>query len=183
MPLLYFKSKVNQFQRQFPPALTKAAGYGCTFFIHIVRLYNFNDSQHYFHNSNISAFADTFVLEEMKFYFFLFVLTVSASSTHSSYLWKPVSLNRIGWKVPPSTEKVWNTRSSWLNCALRDDEALYWVSLSIGHYEATALGNWWYWVSRGHLCLYILHKVEIWKGVTHAWQTDRLWKIVLLSSL
>ena len=58
------------------------------------------------------------------------------------------------------------TRSSWLNCALRDDEAVYWVS--IGHYEAVAVGNWWDWVSRGHLCLYILHKVEIWKGVTHA---------------
>ena len=26
------------------------------------------------------------------------------------------------------------TRSIWLNCALRDDEAVYWVS--IGHYEA-----------------------------------------------
>ena len=33
------------------------------------------------------------------------------------------------------------TRSSWLNCALRDDEAVYWVS--IGHYEAVAVGNWW----------------------------------------
>ena len=31
------------------------------------------------------------------------------------------------------------TRSSWLNCALRDDEAVYWVS--IGHYEAEAVGN------------------------------------------
>ena len=31
------------------------------------------------------------------------------------------------------------TRSSWLNCALRDDEAMYWVS--IGHYEAVAVGN------------------------------------------
>ena len=31
------------------------------------------------------------------------------------------------------------TRSSWLNCALRDDEAVYWVS--IGHYEAVAVGN------------------------------------------
>ena len=62
------------------------------------------------------------------------------------------------------------TRSSWLNCALRDDEAVYWVSK--GHYEAVAVGNWWYWVSRGHSCLYILHKVEIWKGVTHAWLTD-----------
>ena len=31
------------------------------------------------------------------------------------------------------------TRSSWLNCALRDDEAVYWVSK--GHYEAVAVGN------------------------------------------
>ena len=64
------------------------------------------------------------------------------------------------------------TRSSWLNCALRDDETVHWVS--IGHYEAVAVGNWWYWVSRGHLCLYILHKVEIWTGVTDAWLTDWL---------
>ena len=32
------------------------------------------------------------------------------------------------------------TRSSGLNCALRDDEAVYWAS--IGHYEAVAVGNW-----------------------------------------
>ena len=32
------------------------------------------------------------------------------------------------------------TRSRWLNCALREDEAVYWVS--IGHYEAIADGNW-----------------------------------------
>ena len=31
------------------------------------------------------------------------------------------------------------TRSSWLNCALRDDKAVYWVSK--GHYEAVAVGN------------------------------------------
>ena len=31
------------------------------------------------------------------------------------------------------------TRSSWLNCALRDDEAVHWVS--IGHYEAVTVGN------------------------------------------
>ena len=31
------------------------------------------------------------------------------------------------------------TRSSWLNCALRDDEAVYWVSL--GHSEASAVGS------------------------------------------
>ena len=64
------------------------------------------------------------------------------------------------------------TRSSWLNCALRDDEGVYWVS--IGHYEAVAVGNWWYWVRRGHLCLYILHKVAIWSGVTDAWLTHSL---------
>ena len=44
-----------------------------------------------------------------------------------------------------------STRSSWLNCGLRDDEAEYWVSI----------GNWWYWVNRGHLSHYILNKVEI----------------------
>ena len=31
------------------------------------------------------------------------------------------------------------TRSSWLNCALRDDEAVYWVSR--GHYKAEAVGD------------------------------------------
>ena len=31
------------------------------------------------------------------------------------------------------------TRSSWLNCALRHDEAVYWVS--IGHYEAVAVDD------------------------------------------
>ena len=72
----------------------------------------------------------------------------------------------------PRSRKVVKTRSSWLNCALRDDEAVYWVS--IGHYEALAIGNWLYWVSRGHLCLYILHKVEIWTGVTDAWLTHSL---------
>ena len=50
------------------------------------------------------------------------------------------------------------TRSSWLNCALRGHEA----------------DNWCDWVSIGHLCLYILNKVEIWTGVTDAWLTDWL---------
>ena len=31
------------------------------------------------------------------------------------------------------------TRSSWHNRALRDDEAVYWVSKR--HYEAVAVGN------------------------------------------
>ena len=69
-------------------------------------------------------------------------------------------------------KKLLKTRSSWLNCALRDDEAVYWVS--IGRYEAVAVSNWWYRVSWGHSCLYILQKVEIWTGVTDAWLTDWL---------
>ena len=36
-------------------------------------------------------------------------------------------------------EREQKTRSSWLNCALRDDEAVYWVS--IGHFKAVAVGN------------------------------------------
>ena len=103
------------------------------------------------------------------------------------------------WQVPSIAELDLNqlivgvhlflmwTISSWLNCALRDDEVVYWVS--IGHYEAIGVGNWWYWVSSGHLCRYILHKewrsgqvLPMPDSLTD-WLTDRLWKIVLLSSL
>ena len=66
----------------------------------------------------------------------------------------------------------------------------------LGQYGTAMVGTWWYCVSmravlggnwrdrasRGLLCLYILNKVEIWSDVTHAWQTDRLWKKELLSS-
>ena len=45
------------------------------------------------------------------------------------------------------------TRSSWLHYVLRGDEALYWVSMP---------------------CLDILHKVEIWTGVTNTLRTDWL---------
>ena len=37
------------------------------------------------------------------------------------------------------TPNLYYTRSSWLNCALRDDEAVYWVR--IRHYEAVAIGT------------------------------------------
>ena len=83
-------------------------------------------------------------------------------------------------KVTKSISFKVDTRSSWLNYALRDNEAVFWVSIRL--YEAMAVGNWWYWVSRGHLCLYILQKVGIWKGVMHAWLTHK-GKIELLSSL
>ena len=36
-----------------------------------------------------------------------------------------------------SDEKKEVTKSSWLNCALRDEEAVYWVS--IGHCQAIAV--------------------------------------------
>ena len=55
-------------------------------------------------------------------------LSESVSSSVSS------SLVSLSWK-----KKTDKTRSSWLNCALRDDEAVYWVS--IGHYESVAVGN------------------------------------------
>ena len=42
-------------------------------------------------------------------------------------------------EVNPSFERINKTSSSWLNRALRDDEALKWVS--IGNYEAVAVGN------------------------------------------
>ena len=48
-------------------------------------------------------------------------LSEARMETHKSHEW--------GSEIVP-------TRSSWLNCALRDDEAVYWVS--IGHY---AVGN------------------------------------------
>ena len=65
----------------------------------------------------------------------------------------------------------------WLNCALRVDEAIYWIGIGhqwlvLGGTESVWGGNWCYWVSGGHWCLYILNKVEIWSGVTNALPTD-----------
>ena len=36
-------------------------------------------------------------------------------------------------------KNISKTRSSWVNCALRDEEAVYWVS--VAHYEAVSVGN------------------------------------------
>ena len=85
-----------------------------------------------------------------------------------------------GKRAIPITMEI---RSSWPNCALRDDEAVYWVS--IGHCEAAAVGNWWYWVSRDiHAFIYC----KKWRFGRVSRMPDRLtdwqlWKIVLLSSL
>ena len=62
----------------------------------------------------------------------------------------------------------YKTRSSWLNSALRDDEDVYWAC--IGHSEAVAVGNWWYWVSRGPF--YIAQSGDL-EGC-HACLTDSL---------
>ena len=48
-------------------------------------------------------------------------------------------LAHFNFSVDREQHKACLTRSSWLNCALRDDEAVYWVS--IGHYEAVAVSN------------------------------------------
>ena len=45
----------------------------------------------------------------------------------------------LGITVPNSDWIKRKTKSSWLNCALRDDEAMYWVSNE--HYEAVAFRN------------------------------------------
>ena len=55
----------------------------------------------------------------------------------AQWCWKHESLYMMSLLKNMTT-----TRTSWLNCALRDDEAVYWVS--IWHYEAVADGNWWY---------------------------------------
>ena len=67
------------------------------------------------------------------------------SSPFRTYCWIIV-FQRLCYKILTlfclrESEKLnqHQTRSSWLNCALRDDEAVYWVS--IGHYEAVAVGN------------------------------------------
>ena len=59
----------------------------------------------------------------------------------------PTNVAKEFYQETTNNSKTWindfgfggQTRSSWLNCALRDDEAVYWVS--IGHYEAVAVGN------------------------------------------
>ena len=47
--------------------------------------------------------------------------------------------SRAGIKMGREDQAKYKTRSSWLNCALRDDEAVSWAN--IGHYEAVAVGN------------------------------------------
>ena len=53
----------------------------------------------------------------------------SSAALPARRLWRiPVDAQTVP-RVNRPEEKM--TRSSWLNCALRDDEAVYWVS--IGH--------------------------------------------------
>ena len=62
--------------------------------------------------------------------------------------------------------KVRENRSSWLNCVLRDDEAVYWFTV------VHILVDWL--VSIGRECLDIMRKVEIWSVVTNASRTGSL---------
>ena len=55
------------------------------------------------------------------------------SNTHVRCTYEHDADQKLSWRL------ILETRSSWLNCALRDDEAVYWVS--IGRYEAIAVGN------------------------------------------
>ena len=66
------------------------------------------------------------------------------------HVWTEVSSNKTKRKVHLAStilhlylmtmvSRLMVTRSGWLNCALRDYEAVYWVS--IGHYEAVVVGN------------------------------------------
>ena len=48
-----------------------------------------------------------------------------------------------------------------------------WHLVVLGHYKLVLLNTWWYRVTIGLLCLYLLKKVEIWSGVTDAGHTHR----------
>ena len=73
-------------------------------------------------------------------------------SYSSSMKLNPLPLNALvagstQWELQPTLviedisprKSLIQTRSSWVNCALRDEEAVYWVSFA--HYEAVAVGN------------------------------------------
>ena len=75
--------------------------------------------------------------------FLVFGLKKLVVEKDSALVWSQIKTPRY-WKfvlllVSKNCQKIFLTRSSWLNCALRDDEAMYWVS--IGHYVAVAVGN------------------------------------------
>ena len=69
-------------------------------------------------------------------------------SDHCPHHWSPLSWAEIkqepgsgglGYVSLPYNDIILITRSSWVNCALRDEEAVYWVS--VAHYEAVAVSN------------------------------------------
>ena len=90
------------------------------------------------------------------------------------YLWKN-NIFRRSWRT--EKEKEESTRSSGLNCAFWDDEAVYWVSIVqqygwhlvvLSQYKVVLANSWQHWDRMGHVCLYIL---RTWKS---GQVTDRL---------
>ena len=84
-----------------------------------------------FPNYNSFLFTPNLLLLLLSWLFFCFVF--SSFSSFSSLVVK-----NFLYSFSPHNHTV-QTRSSWLNCALRDDDAVYWVS--IGHYEAVTVGD------------------------------------------
>ena len=64
----------------------------------------------------------------------LSVLAPSLTSFSSARRKTTRGTEGTSWMMKGQNQGTWKTRSSLLNCALRDDEAVYWVS--IGHYRA-----------------------------------------------
>ena len=62
------------------------------------------------------------------------------------------------WLVLGGTGSVWDGNG--------------WFLVVMGQYKLLLLGNKWYWVGIGLLCLCVLKEVEIWLDVTIAGRTD-----------
>ena len=105
----------------------------------------------YFCSHLIGALPQKTWSEKLKRFELIFHSLISnTQSFKSEYLKSPIVPLAIGVtfqtgrsvaekKNKKDIKNRHNTRSSWLNCSLRDDEAVYWFS--IGHYEAVAVGN------------------------------------------
>ena len=85
------------------------------------------------------------------------------------------------------TENLKETRSSWLNCALRGYEAVYQVSVGqyciylvvLSQYKAVPVGNWWYWVSISRYFVVLGQCGAVLGGIWWYWQSiGRYWLVL-----